>query len=170
MADMEQVNPYQAPAPGFSSELEYTGASHFELAEAGTRLVGAILDGLLFVVAVIPGAALQIIVGDESDYSTVALVLMGVCAIGMACIQWFLIATTGQSIAKRLLKIRIVRTNGAPVGFVHGSRSPMPVAASTDAADRIPGAWVEIVDGAGHFVWVEAPGAIRTALRRLTRA
>src|SRR5207253_5468148 len=29
-----------------------------------------------------------------------------------------------------------------PVGFVHGSRSPMPIAASTDAADRIPGAWV----------------------------
>jgi pimeloyl-ACP methyl ester carboxylesterase len=56
-----------------------------------------------------------------------------------------------------------------PVGFVHGSRSPMPLAASTDAADRIPGAWVEVADGAGHFVWVEAPGAVRTALRRLTR-
>jgi pimeloyl-ACP methyl ester carboxylesterase len=55
-----------------------------------------------------------------------------------------------------------------PVGFVHGSRSPMPLAASTDAADRIPGAWVEVVEGAGHFVWVEAPGAVRTALRRLT--
>ena len=55
-----------------------------------------------------------------------------------------------------------------PVGFVHGSRSPMPVAASTDAADRIPGAWVDVVDGAGHFVWVEAPGAVRTSLRRLT--
>lgn len=54
------------------------------------------------------------------------------------------------------------------VGFVHGSRSPMPLAASTDAADRIPGAWVEVVDGAGHFVWVEAPGAVREALRRLT--
>jgi pimeloyl-ACP methyl ester carboxylesterase len=57
-----------------------------------------------------------------------------------------------------------------PVGFVHGSRSPMPVAASTDAADRIPDAWVEIVDGAGHFVWVEAPGAVRVSLRRLTGA
>jgi pimeloyl-ACP methyl ester carboxylesterase len=57
-----------------------------------------------------------------------------------------------------------------PVGFVHGSRSPMPVAASTDAADRIPGAWVEVVDGAGHFVWVEAPGAVRAALRRLTNS
>jgi pimeloyl-ACP methyl ester carboxylesterase len=54
-----------------------------------------------------------------------------------------------------------------PVGFVHGERSPMPLAASTDAADRIPGAWVEVVDGAGHFVWVEAPGSVRGALRRL---
>ena len=55
-----------------------------------------------------------------------------------------------------------------PVGFVHGSGSPMPLAASADAAERIPGAWVEVVDGAGHFVWVEAPGAVRTSLRRLT--
>ena len=55
-----------------------------------------------------------------------------------------------------------------PVGFVHGSRSPMPLAASTDAADQIPGAWVDVVDGAGHFVWVEAPGAVRASLRRLT--
>jgi pimeloyl-ACP methyl ester carboxylesterase len=54
------------------------------------------------------------------------------------------------------------------VGFVHGSRSPMPLAASTDAAERIPGAWVDVVEGAGHFVWVEAPGAVRTSLRRLT--
>jgi pimeloyl-ACP methyl ester carboxylesterase len=46
----------------------------------------------------------------------------------------------------------------------------MPLGASTDAADRSPGAWVEQAEGAGHFVWVEAPGAVRTALRRLTRA
>jgi pimeloyl-ACP methyl ester carboxylesterase len=62
----------------------------------------------------------------------------------------------------RLPEIRL------PVGFVHGSRSPMPVAASTDAAERIPGAWVDVVEGAGHFVWVESPGAVRAALRRLT--
>jgi pimeloyl-ACP methyl ester carboxylesterase len=55
-----------------------------------------------------------------------------------------------------------------PVGFVHGSRSPMPLAASTDAAERIPGAWVDVVGGAGHFIWVEAPGAVRDSLRRLT--
>jgi pimeloyl-ACP methyl ester carboxylesterase len=61
-----------------------------------------------------------------------------------------------------LLRIRV------PVGFVHGSRSPMPLAASTDGAERIPGAWVEVVEGAGHFVWVEAPGAVRASLRRVT--
>jgi len=57
-----------------------------------------------------------------------------------------------------------------PVGFVHGSRSPMPIEASTDAAERIPGAWVEVVEGAGHFIWVEAPGAVRDSLRLLTGA
>jgi pimeloyl-ACP methyl ester carboxylesterase len=57
-----------------------------------------------------------------------------------------------------------------PVGFIHGTRSPMPIEASTEAADRIPGAWVGVVEGAGHFIWVEAPGAVRDALRRLTAA
>jgi pimeloyl-ACP methyl ester carboxylesterase len=57
-----------------------------------------------------------------------------------------------------------------PVGFVHGSRSPMPIGASMDGAERIPGAWLEVVEGAGHFVWVEAPGAVRASLRRLTAA
>ena len=68
------------------------------------------------------------------------------------------------SLEARLPSLRV------PVGFVHGARSPMPLAASTDAAERIPGAWVEVVEGAGHFVWVEAPGAVRAALRRLTAA
>jgi pimeloyl-ACP methyl ester carboxylesterase len=55
-----------------------------------------------------------------------------------------------------------------PVGFVHGSHSPMPLGASMDGVEQIPGAWIEVVDGAGHFIWVEAPGAVRAALRRLT--
>jgi pimeloyl-ACP methyl ester carboxylesterase len=78
-------------------------------------------------------------------------------------------AQVGQSIVTELpaLEAALPRIR-VPVGFVHGSRSPMPLAASTDAAERIPGAWVAVVDGAGHFVWVEAPGSVRDALRRLT--
>jgi pimeloyl-ACP methyl ester carboxylesterase len=56
----------------------------------------------------------------------------------------------------------------APVGFVVGGDSPMPTSASLDTADRIPGAWVEVVDGAGHFPWLDAPGRVRSALDRLT--
>lgn len=57
----------------------------------------------------------------------------------------------------------------APVGFVRGAGSPMPATASTDAADRIEGAWVESLEGAGHFVWLDLPGSVRTALDRLVR-
>ena len=80
-------------------------------------------------------------------------------------------AQMGQSIVAELPALEAgLGQIRLPVGFVHGSRSPMPVAASTDAAERIPGAWVDVVDGAGHFVWVEAPGAVRDSLRRLTVA
>jgi pimeloyl-ACP methyl ester carboxylesterase len=55
-----------------------------------------------------------------------------------------------------------------PLGVVVGADSPMPVSAASDVVDRVPGAWLEVVDGAGHFVWLEAPGAVRAALDRLT--
>jgi pimeloyl-ACP methyl ester carboxylesterase len=78
-------------------------------------------------------------------------------------------AQMGRSILARLPALEAGLVNiQLPVGFVHGSLSPMPVEASTDAAERIPGAWVEVVDGAGHFIWVEAPGTVRASLRRLT--
>ena len=54
-----------------------------------------------------------------------------------------------------------------PVGFVAGGSSPMPVSASADAAARIPGAWLDVVEGAGHFPWYDAPGSVRHALDRL---
>ena len=54
-----------------------------------------------------------------------------------------------------------------PFGFVAGGASPMPSEASTETAAAIPGAWVEAVPGAGHFVWHERPGCVRSALARL---
>jgi len=51
-----------------------------------------------------------------------------------------------------------------PVLFVHGAASPMPVRASTETAKLIPHAEVEIVDGAGHFVWYERPDEFQDAV------
>jgi len=55
-----------------------------------------------------------------------------------------------------------------PFGFVAGGASPMPTEASTGTAAAIPGAWVEVVPGAGHFAWHEQPGCVRAALDRLS--
>jgi proline iminopeptidase len=54
-----------------------------------------------------------------------------------------------------------------PVGALHGDRSPIPLTASTDAVELVPGAWTEVAEDAGHFVWLEAPEAVRRALDRL---
>lgn len=58
-----------------------------------------------------------------------------------------------------------------PVGFVVGARSPIPPdQASRATADRIPNAWVKEIPNAGHFLWLEAPGAVRSALDQLERS
>jgi pimeloyl-ACP methyl ester carboxylesterase len=56
-------------------------------------------------------------------------------------------------------------------GVVAGGGSPFPwgqVARAT--ADLSPSAFLKVVPGAGHFVWYEAPGAVRTALQRLANS
>jgi pimeloyl-ACP methyl ester carboxylesterase len=55
-----------------------------------------------------------------------------------------------------------------PVGILMGEGSPMPTTAGSDTAGRIPGGWSEVVPGAGHFVWIESPGAVLAALERIT--
>lgn len=57
-----------------------------------------------------------------------------------------------------------------PTVFVHGAGSPMPVTASTDTAQAIGAAAViQVLGGAGHFPWIERPGAVRATLDRLVR-
>jgi pimeloyl-ACP methyl ester carboxylesterase len=56
-------------------------------------------------------------------------------------------------------------------GVVAGGGSPFPwgqVARAT--AELSTSAFLKVVPGAGHFVWYEAPGAVRTALQRLTNS
>jgi pimeloyl-ACP methyl ester carboxylesterase len=51
-----------------------------------------------------------------------------------------------------------------PVLFVHGASSPMPARASTETAMLIPHAQVELIAGAGHFLWHERPDQLRDAV------
>ncbi|HXY46243.1 MAG TPA: alpha/beta hydrolase, partial [Acidimicrobiales bacterium] len=59
-------------------------------------------------------------------------------------------------------------TISVPVGVVAGAQSPIPPEQAAVATARvIPGAWVEVVEGAGHFPWLDRPGSVRAALDRL---
>jgi pimeloyl-ACP methyl ester carboxylesterase len=86
-------------------------------------------------------------------------------------IRMSLAAYTGlwKSILARMAQLRTalpaVRT---PVGVVVGEHSPFhPAGGATATAALIPGAWSEVIMGAGHLPWIERPGAVEAALRRL---
>jgi pimeloyl-ACP methyl ester carboxylesterase len=77
-----------------------------------------------------------------------------------------------ESMVKELAALESrLPTVRVPVGFVLGAESPIPPdQAGRATADRIPSAWVEIIPDAGHFIWLEKPGAVRRALDRLVRS
>jgi pimeloyl-ACP methyl ester carboxylesterase len=62
-------------------------------------------------------------------------------------------------------------TGAVRYGVVAGGCSPFPWGQAARAnAELSPNGFLEVVPGAGHFVWHEAPGAVRAALQRLVNA
>ena len=54
-------------------------------------------------------------------------------------------------------------------GVLAGAASPIPWGQAARAtAELSPRAFLTIVPAAGHFPWLEAPGAVRSALERLS--
>jgi pimeloyl-ACP methyl ester carboxylesterase len=51
-----------------------------------------------------------------------------------------------------------------PALLLHGDDDPLPASASADTAGLIPRARLEVIDGCGHFPWIERPGAVREAV------
>jgi pimeloyl-ACP methyl ester carboxylesterase len=57
---------------------------------------------------------------------------------------------------------------GVPYGVLAGAASPLPWGQAARASAEVsPKAFLTVVAGGGHFPWVEAPGCVRAALRRL---
>lgn len=84
------------------------------LASPLRRLLANLVDLLFLVVALAPGFATMI--DDPRRGET----LMNIGLVGTAVLQWSLVCQTGQSFGKRLLGLKIVRTNGQPVDKVSG--------------------------------------------------
>lgn len=111
---MNTPNPY---APPRASVYDVKNASDEVPAERGTRLVAAILDGLIFGAMVyLPLVMAGGLIGTRGMNG--GALLLG-CA-GLVVWSWLTIKfvnANGQSIAKKMLGIKVVRKDGSPVSL-----------------------------------------------------
>lgn len=124
------TNPYVSPAAVSPFGQASYGAdhAHLPLASRGTRLLGAILDSLITMAPLLP--ALLVLfglaaagAGEDVAFGVFALtgLVGGLVSLGIFVYNCVLISNTGQSIAKRMLGMRIIRvSNGELPGFLHG--------------------------------------------------
>jgi uncharacterized RDD family membrane protein YckC len=90
-----------------------------ELADRGTRLAAALLEGIVFAAMVYLPLLLLIPAGISESSLFGVLAVVG-ALIGFVVWVWLTIKfinENGQSIAKRMLHIKVVRSDGSPVSF-----------------------------------------------------
>ena len=59
--------------------------------------------------------------------------------------------------------------SAVPFGIIAGAASPIPWGQAARAtAELSPRAFLDVVPNAGHFIWLEAPGHVRAAVKRLS--
>ncbi len=107
-----------------SGDVRVSGATN-QIAGAGTRLAGAIVDGLLQMLGVGIGIGCLVAIGVVTEGSDVGaiigFVLLGVFALIPVIINAVLIAKSGQTVGKKVVKTRIViEATGQLPGFAKG--------------------------------------------------
>ncbi len=112
-------NPYAAPT---AHVQDVNDAGALELADRGARLGAAILDGLVVIgpMALLGIGAAILIPSQRNETGEPAYMMLGligfvaiVVIVGIAVVNLVWLHRYGQSIAKRWLKIRIVRSDGS---------------------------------------------------------
>jgi uncharacterized RDD family membrane protein YckC len=116
---MNAHNPY---APPRGAVVDVAGEG-LELAGRGARLLAAILDGIIAgmmiylpaLIVMVATGALARLEADEPDRTMLATAGL-LCLIGFIAWAWItalLVARYGQTMGKRLLEIRVVRSDGS---------------------------------------------------------
>jgi uncharacterized RDD family membrane protein YckC len=121
-------NPY-APPQAFVRDIVVETAG-IAPADRGTRLAAAILDGIILAVMVYAPMMLMMFMapfaidgdGEVSQRGAMAMVLVGGGLALVGCIAWAwltirYVLQNGQSIAKKMLGIKVVRRDGSPAGL-----------------------------------------------------
>lgn len=112
-------NPYAPPSVAAERQAPVVtgtvGAQGFILAEHGVRIFAKLLDLMLLAAVIVPG----VIVVETYDPEIGGLLLLTVPPL-VLILQWVLISTTGQSLGKRWLGLRVITCKGARIGFFRG--------------------------------------------------
>lgn len=122
MSEPSPHNPFEAPATDAFEPP--TVAQDGDLpATRGSRFAGALIDNLVYLLPLIVAAA------GESNPAIVGLGWGGL--LMLVALQSLLVAWSGQSIGKKVMRTCIVRMDGSPAGFLHGVllRSWLPLLA-----------------------------------------
>ena len=112
-------NPYAMPMAEVADEL----APERELADRGLRLAAVLLDGLFAGVAMVPlFIGLFAGIGPDGKMqmgvgSTIAFALGVLLFLGIVAWNCVLLSRAGQTIAKKMLGIRVVRRDGSHCGL-----------------------------------------------------
>jgi len=112
-------NPYAAPA----ATVADAPVRETELADRGLRLAAVLLDGLFAGIAMVPFfIGLFAGIGPDGNMrmgvgSTIAMALGGVVLLGVIAWNCVLLSRGGQTIAKKMLGIRVVRRDGSHCGL-----------------------------------------------------
>lgn len=119
---MSTPNPYAPPQVQVADVVDPRFRS-VEAAERGTRLVAAILDGLIFAAMVYApfigvAAAAGITRQPGRDMTGPMLAGVAIACVGFVVWAWLTlrnVRANGQSIAKKMLHIKVVRSDGSPI-------------------------------------------------------
>jgi uncharacterized RDD family membrane protein YckC len=143
------VDPYRAPMAAVTDVRPFASAT--ELARRFTRLAAQILDGLIYGGAVLVGMLPLIFFGagatppNEDALMALFLGLMLLAAGAVFVVNLYFLHRDGQTLGKKALKIRIVRTNDerASLGRIFALRMLVP---GVIGAVPIVGSFFPLVD------------------------
>jgi uncharacterized RDD family membrane protein YckC/phage FluMu protein Com len=122
-------NPYQSPITTATATRQYARTDVRNVASRGTRFIGRFIDNLILFAGAVPGLFVLFTTdrpvgrGDGDDIlfePTAGALLFWGGILAVAIVNWILIVQSGQSIAKKMLGMRIVRVDGSLPGFVNG--------------------------------------------------
>lgn len=114
-------NPYLPTAQDYVRDV----GESLPLADRGTRLVAAIVDGLIMMVVAGPvifglGFLIGSVMGTGVVGSLVSQIVGGVSAIGIfLAINGYFLNLNGQTVGKKITNIKIVNDDGTKPEFTH---------------------------------------------------